>query len=171
MTVGGWAEIGLLLASVGYGTISAVVPIANAEAYVAASQVARAAGPVWVAVGIGTGQTIGKSILFYGVRRGREFPLVRHRRAVARAQPVGPVHARLRSALAGLLTLVGRKRWGLPITFVAAVVGLPPLYAVALLAGATKMRLGHFAGIVFVGRVLRFLLVAYGVVGLHLRPG
>lgn len=84
---------------------------------------------------------------------------------------MGPAQARLRRALAGLLTLVGRKRWGLPITFVAAVVGLPPLYAVALLAGATTMRLGHFAGVVFVGRVLRFLLLAYGVVGLHLRPG
>lgn len=72
MSVGGWAEIGLLLTSVAYGTISAVVPIANAEAYVAASQVAQATGPAWVALAIGTGQTIGKSILFYGVRRGRD---------------------------------------------------------------------------------------------------
>lgn len=171
MSAVGWAEIGLLVTSVGYGTLSAVVPIANAEAYVAASQVARAAGPLWVALGIGTGQTIGKSLLFYGVRRGREFPLVRQHRAVARTRPVGPAQAWLRSGLAQLLTLVGRKRWGLPITFVAAVVGLPPLYAVALLAGATTMRFGHFASIVFVGRVLRFLLVAYGVVGLHLWPG
>lgn len=167
----GWAEVGVLLTSAGFGVLSAVIPLANAEAYVFASQVARTAGPVWVALGLGTGQAIGKCLLFYGVRRGRELPLVRHRRAAARTRPVGPTRAWLRRALATTLGLVGRKRWGLPITFVAAVVGLPPLYAVALLAGATRMRLLHFAAVVLVGRVLRFLLVAYGVGGLHLGRG
>jgi len=167
----GWAELGMLLTSVGFGVLSAIVPLANAEAYVVASQMARTAAPVWIALGVGTGQTIGKVILFYGVRRGREFPLVRHGRAVARHQTVGPVRARLRRVLTTLLALVGRRRWGLPITFVAAVVGVPPLYAVALLAGATTMPLRYFAPVVFLGRVLRFLLVAYGIGGLHPHPG
>ena len=66
-------------------------------------------------------------------------------------------------ALQFLLRLVGTKRWGLPITLLAAVVGIPPLYAVALLAGATTMKLRYFAPVVLVGRITRFLLVAYGV--------
>jgi membrane protein YqaA with SNARE-associated domain len=49
----------------------------------------------------------------------------------------------------------------------AAVVGLPPLYAVALLAGATKMRLGWFALFLLVGRGARFVLVATGFRGIH----
>jgi membrane protein YqaA with SNARE-associated domain len=167
MGVIGWAEVAALLTSVGFGTLSAVLPVANAEAYVAASQFSHAAGPVAVVVGIAVGQTIGKILLFYGVRRGKEFKGVRHRRAVLRMRPVGPARARFRASVRSLLTLVGRKRWGLPITFVAAVVGLPPLYAVALLAGATRMRLHHFGAVVLVGRLLRFVLVAYGVEGLH----
>ena len=79
---------------------------------------------------------------------------------------MGPARARFRVLVARLLELVGRKRWGLPIVLLAAVVGLPPLYAVALLAGATTMRLGHFASAVLVGRCARFVLLALGVGGL-----
>ena len=163
----GWSEVAALLTSVGFGTLSAVVPVANAEAYVAANQLVHAAGPLAVVIGVALGQTLGKVLLFYGVRRGKNAPFVRHRRAALRAHPVGPARARFRAAVRALLDLVGQKRWGLPITFVAAVVGLPPLYAVALLAGATRMRLVYFGGVVLVGRLLRFVLVAYGVQGLH----
>lgn len=162
----GWAEVVAMLTSAGFGVLSAVIPLANAEAYVFASQLSRTAGPLPVTIGIAVGQTIGKVLLFYGVRRGKEFRGIRRRRAVLRNQTVGPTRARLRRAFAFLLTLVGQKRWGLPITFVAAVVGLPPLYAVALLAGATRMRVGYFAAVVLAGRLLRFALVAYGVDGL-----
>jgi membrane protein YqaA with SNARE-associated domain len=163
----GWAEAAALATSVGFGTLSAVLPVANAEAYVAAAQISHAAGPVAVVLGVALGQTLGKVLLFYGVRRGKEFKVVRHRRAELRAHAVGPARARFRAAVRSLLALVGQKRWGLPITFVAAVVGLPPLYAVALLAGATRMRGSYFGGVVLVGRLLRFVLVAYGVHGLH----
>lgn len=162
-----WAELAALLTSVGFGALSAVLPVANAEAYVAASQFSHAADPVAVVVGIAVGQTIGKVLLFYGVRQGKELTVVRHRRAALRIRPVGPARARFRASVRSLLTLVGKKRWGLPITFVAAVVGLPPLYALALLAGATRMRLQYFGAVVLVGRLLRFVLVAYGVGGLN----
>lgn len=165
----GWTELGELLTSVGYGVLSAVIPLVNAETYVVASQVSALAGPVPVAVGIGVGQTIGKVLLFLGVRRGRQFPFVKRERRRLRHRAVGPVRQRFRQAVATLLALVGRERWGLPIVLLAAVGGLPPLYAVALLAGATRMRLGWFALTVLVGRVLRFVLVAQGV-GV-LRPG
>jgi membrane protein YqaA with SNARE-associated domain len=167
----GWAEVLALLTSIGFGTVSAIFPVVNAEAYVFASQVSHTAGPLPVALGIAVGQTVGKVVLFYGVRRGKEVRGVRHRRAALRSRPVSPTRAQLRRVLQALLGLVGRKRSGLPITFVAAVVGVPPLYAVALLAGATRMRLGYFAAVVLVGRSLRFALVAYGVGGLGLWDG
>jgi membrane protein YqaA with SNARE-associated domain len=69
--------------------------------------------------------------------------------------------------MAKLLDLVGQERWGLPIVLVAAIVGIPPLYAVALLAGATTMKPLWFGLTVLVGRLCRFLLVASGFHGLH----
>jgi membrane protein YqaA with SNARE-associated domain len=163
----GWSDVGALVTSVGFGTLSAVLPLASAEAYVVASQVSRAAGPVSVALGLAVGQTIGKVLLFYGVRRGKDSRMVRHRRAALRVRPVGPARAWLGTVIGLLLALVGQKRWGLPITFVAAVVGVPPLYAVALLAGATRMRLAYFAAVVLAGRAVRFVLMAYGLEGVH----
>jgi hypothetical protein len=148
----GWPELLALLTSIGYGVLSALVPLINAEAYVVASQVTAVAGAVPVAVGVAIGQTGGKAAMFYAVRRGRELPSVRRKREARLARPAGPRTLRWRAFVARLLELVGDPRWGLPITFVAAFVGIPPLYAVALLAGATTM-----------SGVLRFVLVALGV--------
>jgi membrane protein YqaA with SNARE-associated domain len=158
-----WGVLVAWLTSVAFGVVSAIVPVINAEVYVLVSQVSAVAGIVPVAVGVGVGQTVGKCLLFLGVRRGRRFRFVREHRAKARTEPRGRLGQAWHDAIQVLLRLVGTKRWGLPITLLAAVVGFPPLYAVALLAGATTMKLRHFAPVVLVGRVTRFLLVAYGV--------
>ena len=158
-----WGVLLAWLTSVAFGVVSAIVPVVNAELYVLASQVTLEVGVVPIAVGVGIGQTIGKCLLFYGVRRGRQFRFVREHRQKVRDRPRGRVRQALHDTIQFLLRLVGTKRWGLPITFVAALVGIPPLYAVALLAGATKMKLRYFAPVVLMGRITRFLLVAYGV--------
>jgi membrane protein YqaA with SNARE-associated domain len=163
----GWAELVALLTSIGFGIVSAIVPIVNAEAYVIASQVSAVVGPIPIAIGIAIGQTAGKLVLFFGVREGKELRFVKHRREIQKQRPVGPARAKFRAVIAKLLDLVGQERWGLPIVLVAAVVGFPPLYAVALLAGATTMRPLWFGLTVFVGRLCRFLLVASGFHGLH----
>jgi membrane protein YqaA with SNARE-associated domain len=163
----GWAELVALLTSIGFGTVSAVVPIVNAEAYVIASQMSAVTGPIPIAIGIAMGQTVGKLLLFFGVREGKELSFIKHRREVRKQRPVGPTRARFRAAMAKLLDLVGKERWGLPIVLVAAIVGFPPLYAVALLAGATTMSPVWFGLTVLVGRLCRFLLVATGFYGLH----
>jgi membrane protein YqaA with SNARE-associated domain len=156
-----------LLTSIGFGTVSAIVPVVNAEAYVIASQMSAVIGPIPIAIGVAIGQTMGKLVLFFGVREGKELPFIKHRREVRQERPVGPARARFRAAMAKLLDLVGQERWGLPIVLVAAIVGFPPLYAVALLAGATTMRPIWFGLTVLVGRLCRFLLVASGFQGLH----
>ncbi len=165
----GWAELGELVTSIGYGVLSALVPLANAEGYVVVSGMSSIGRAVPVVAGIALGQTLGKVLLFLGVRRGKQFPFVRRERVRLRRQSVGPARRKLRRTLTGLLRLVGEKRWGLPIVLLAAVVGFPPLYAVALLAGATRMRIGWFAAAVLLGRTIRFVLVARGVAVLH--PG
>lgn len=165
----GWPKLVALVTSLGFGVLSAVFPFANAEAYVIASQVSMVAGVLPIAVGVGVGQTVGKLVLFVSVRQGRQTGVF-HRRPPesARTRRLGPARTRLRQVVRQLLVLVGTKRWGLPIVFLAAVLGLPPLYAVALLAGATQMKLGWFALLVLVGRLGRFVLVALGFGGHHL---
>jgi membrane protein YqaA with SNARE-associated domain len=163
----GWAELGELVTSFGFGVLSALVPLANAESYVLVSGMASIGRAVPVVAGVALGQTLGKVLLFLGVRRGKQFPLVRKKRKELRLRPVGATRVRIRRAVATLLRLVGEKRWGLPIVLLAGIAGFPPLYAVALLAGATRMRLGWFAAAVLVGRTIRFVLVARGVAILH----
>ena len=163
----GWPELVALLSSLGFGLVSAVVPIASAEVYVAASQVTAVAGPIPIAVGVGIGQSVGKLLLFLAIRRGRDFWLVRRRdRPVRTPAEAGRFRAWLRRLVARLLELVGSHVWGLPIVLLAAVIGLPPLYAVTLLAAASRMRAPWFCLVVIIGRVTRFVLVALGVAGL-----
>lgn len=164
----GWPELLALLTSLAYGVVSAIVPFANAEAYVIASQVTAVAGPVPVAVGVGLGQSVGKLLLFVAVRRGRDVWFLRRRHDHESDQghdqrPAGPLRTRIRAFLARLIELVGTNRWGLPIVALAAVIGIPPLYAVALVAGASRMRALWFWLVVAVGRVTRFVLVGLGV--------
>ncbi|MFP5282211.1 MAG: hypothetical protein ACLGIF_02025, partial [Actinomycetes bacterium] len=85
------------------------------------------------------------------------------RRSNISGRPSGRVRRQVRVIIAWLLALVGTKRWGLPIVFLAAVVGLPPVYAVSLLAGATTMATHWFFLTVLVGRILRFVLLAVGI--------
>ena len=159
----GWPEIVAFLTSIGFGALSAVFPLANAESYVIASQVSAVAGAVPIALGVGIGQTIGKLSLFVGVRSGKNSRFFHSHQQKVRSQPMSSGRRQFRAMMRRLLVLVGTKRWGLPIVFLAAVVGIPPLYAVALLAGATRMKIVLFALVVLVGRMARFVLFALGV--------
>ena len=167
MSLFGWPDVVALVTSVGFGVVSAVFPLVNAETYVVASQVSAVAGPVSIAIGVAVGQAVGKLILFLAVRRGRESRLIRRRHHPPADRPVGALRTRLKIWIAWLLALVGNPRWGLPIVGIAAIIGVPPLYAVALLAGATRMRAVWFVLVVAAGRLTRFVLVALGIGGLQ----
>jgi membrane protein YqaA with SNARE-associated domain len=162
----GWADLVAILTSIGYGAASALFPPVNAEAYVIVSQLSAGAGALPIAIGVAVGQTIGKLALFYSVRAGRDSRFVRHRRERARSRPRSPLRQRLDAAVDWLLALLGRKRWGLPIVLMAALVGIPPLYAVALIAGATQMKASWFGLTVLGGRIARFVLIAEGSINL-----
>jgi membrane protein YqaA with SNARE-associated domain len=166
MGEGDWANLIAFVTSIGYGVASAIFPMVNAEAYVVLSQVSAVLGALPIAVGLGIGQTIGKLALFYSVRAGKDSRFFRHRRQQSRERRKGPARLRFDAAIAWLLRLVGTKRWGLPIVLVAAIFGIPPLYAVALLAGATTMKAYWFGLMVLIGRITRFILIAEGSLNL-----
>lgn len=144
-----------LVALVGLGFASALIPVINIEAYLAIREAVSEVGSVWTlalvaAVGQMAGKLlwyqIGASSLGWGwVRRRAEKPKAQARLELWRAR----THERPR--FAGALVLV------------SAFTGLPPFAILAVLAGQLRMSLVLFLSLGLVGRWMRFALVLGGV--------
>lgn len=146
-----------------FGVGSALVPVISAEAgaIAAASMDTR----FWMVpvILIGVGHTLGKVLLFTGVRRGFRW-VMRYRR---KSEVVSPPRTRLGRRLAEwsrrLVELLGQPVASGPIMFVSALIGFPPLLVVAVAAALSTTSLRLFAATVLCGRVLRFLIIAFPV--------
>lgn len=144
-----------LLAVLGVGFASALVPVINIEAYLGVIAALDDPGDVWVvslvaAVGQMAGKLIwyllGKSSLDWGwVRRRLDKPKQQARLERWRSRTDE------RPVLAGALVLV------------SALVGFPPFAIVAVVAGQLRMNLVLFLSLGLVGRWLRFAAVLGGV--------
>jgi membrane protein YqaA with SNARE-associated domain len=154
-----------LLLAVGFGIGSAVVPVLNAEAYVLGAGVSGALDPVLAAIGVSVGQTIGKLAMFLAVRYRPGY-------AARKSKEPKPVDLDTRwgrfvqwnrDISKRLLDAMSDRRWGVPVTLLSASVGVPPLYGVALIGGASRMGVVAFGLSVLVGRGARFVLLALGV--------
>jgi len=154
-----------LALAVGFGIGSAVIPVMNAEAYVLGVGVSGALDPVVAAVGVSVGQTIGKIAMFLAVRYRPGY-------AAKKDKEPKPVNldtrrGRLiqwnRGVSKRLLDALSDRRWGIPVTLLSSAVGVPPLYGVALIAGASRMGVITFSLSVLAGRLARFITLALGV--------
>jgi len=138
------------------GFASALLPFVNAEALAAgASRTNKDLMPI-VVVALAAGQTIGKLALFE--LSGRGASRLGHRTHTP------PVHTRAvwrwaSRSMTGIQTASSK----LPVVAVSALTGVPPLAAVAVAAGTTQTHRSAFAAACFVGRTLRFSLIAYGL--------
>ncbi|MET1058239.1 MAG: VTT domain-containing protein [Nocardioides sp.] len=146
-------EAGLALV---YGVVSALVPVVNAEAYalVLAGRTHPALA-IPMVLALAAGQTVGKLVLFEAARRGsgrleRRFATRSEGRAARWAE-------RIRDSLRS-------RRTGLPMVLASASLGLPPLAAVSLAAGASGQRHWEFGVVCLVGRTARFALLVLPVV-------
>lgn len=138
------------------GLVSALLPFVNAEALAAgASRANKELMPV-VVVALAAGQTIGKLMLFEVARRGATRLAGRTHRPPIRTRTISRMVSR---QMVGLQAASSR----LPVVAVSALTGLPPLAAVAVAAGTTQTNRTGFATACFVGRTLRFALIAYGL--------
>jgi len=152
--------------AVAFGAGSAVVPILNAEAYVLGAGVSGALDPVTAAVGVAVGQTAGKVAMFLAVRYRPGYATAHKAGEPATldlSSRWGRFRQRVRDVSAAMLRLLGDVRYGVPVTLISSFGGIPPLYPVALIAGASRMRLAGFTLAVLIGRALRFVLLALGV--------
>ena len=146
-------------AAIGTGIASALIPIVNAEAAMIAAAIASPpALTVLIAIGIAVGQTIGKVAMYEGARQGID----RHRLKHVPKPRVEMGRWRRRMAeLNDWMIAMMKGRWSSNgILFASASVGIPPLFATTIVAGAAKTRRLDFIVCCLTGRVARFLVMA-----------
>jgi membrane protein YqaA with SNARE-associated domain len=154
-----------LALAVGFGIGSAVIPVLNAEAYVLVGGGSGALDPVVAAIGVSVGQTIGKVAMFLAVRYrpGYAKKVAKEPKPVNLDTRWGRFVQWNRNVSKRLLDAMSDRRWGIPVTLLSASVGIPPLYGVALIGGASRMGVVTFGLSTLVGRLARFITLALGV--------
>jgi membrane protein YqaA with SNARE-associated domain len=135
----------LLFSLFAASVVSSLVPVVNAEALVLGAVLAAPPALTLAIVVMATaGQVLGKVILYQG---GMGL-------AASKRAEKSPRARELTERLAGR---PGMLRLAL---FASATTGLPPLYVMAVVSGATRLPLGIFALLCTSGRVIRFYALA-----------
>lgn len=131
--------------------VSAWVPFIPIEAYLLALLSRTSVTPGWMAIAAAAGQTTGKALIFLSARG-----IVRSERILRwRAKREHRNAARWGSWVTTKMDGKG----GLPVVFLSAVVGMPPLLLLTVIAGGSRMSLTGFIAVTAVGRWIRFFLV------------
>ncbi len=135
-----WVAASLYLSCYGLAVASAMLPWLNAEAIVLSLCTAARSWPALAVIALlaTAGQVTGKGAMYWMARTGAG-----QARLPARAQ-------RWQARLAR------RSTHPIAWVFLSAVVGVPPLYLVTLLAGAARVSFGRFLAAAAVGRLLHF---------------
>ena len=138
-----------------FSVASALIPILNVEAYLAAVAIKAQNLSDWqlAAVG-GAGQSVGKVVWYFAGIHSLKVRWIRQKMATEKWQLS---YARWHERIVGRPALAGT------ISFTSAVTGFPPLAVIAVLAGTLRMNFALFLATVFVGRSIRFWLVLAGV--------
>jgi membrane protein YqaA with SNARE-associated domain len=143
-----------VLALLGVGFVSALVPLVNIEAYLGVRGSVADVGAVWtLAFAAALGQMAGKVVWYYLGANALSWGWVRRKVETPKAQ------ARLEKWRTRTQTkpLVAGS-----LVFLSAFSGFPPFAIVAVLAGQLRMNLGLFFVLGLVGRWLRFAAVLGG---------
>jgi membrane protein YqaA with SNARE-associated domain len=150
------ARVGLPLATFLYCVASGFIPVLNAEVFLvaAAALAPRELLPV-IPVLAAAGQMVAKSGMYLGGRGVVRLPSEKRK-----------------ADLDALRARVARWRSKDLLVLVSASVGLPPFFAVAILAGTLRFPFARFLLAGFVGRVVRFgAVVAVPALGRRLVAG
>ena len=148
------AHVGIYGAAFVIGMISSIVPLISAEVFVAVTCVTVTRQPVDVAVVgvlVAIGQMVMKVPMYYGSRGAGK---------LVRPAPDGRIARALRWVER---TAIDRWRaYPTALTFVSASTGVPPFYALVLLAGAIEMPAIKFMTVGMIGRLIRFVTIGLG---------
>lgn len=133
--------LGLALATYAYCLVSGLVPVVNTEVYLlSVSALAPRHVALTLILASTCGQMTAKSLMYLVGRGALKLPLGRH-------------EARLEQAGAALQRWRGRTDL---LLFASAFTGLPPFYALSIVAGTLRHNFARFFCAGFLGRLLRF---------------
>ncbi|MEV7397047.1 VTT domain-containing protein [Aeromicrobium sp. NPDC092404] len=171
----GGEELALIGAAIAVGIGAALLPVfVNAEVYVVTMGATVDSKPflaVLILIHV-IATTIGKAFVFQLARRGTNkirmvTPKPPRNRVMAVSRSLGHRLARTRLAKGikkvsdWLLSLLDRPYSGGLTAFMSSLIGVPPLAIVTILAGASKQPQWLFLTMVFTGRLLQFLAIAF----------
>jgi membrane protein YqaA with SNARE-associated domain len=165
--------LGLTLGLFGGGLASGLVPVVNAEALLGAAVAGEPAAWMLLVLGMTSGQSVAKVLIYLTARDGSE-RLGRLHLVAPRLTRVGgrtPCSAAgrrktppvLRAAWAWSLCHLRTPVAGTAVVTMSALVGLPPLVVVSGMAGMARLRLALFVPACFAGRLARFALIAWPI--------
>jgi len=142
------------LAAVGVAFVSALLPVVNIEAYVAAVSAGAVGENLWLLCAlVAVAQMAGKVVWFYAGANALRLGWLRRRMSTPRRA------AQLRR---WRQRVGGRPSIAAATVFTAAAASLPPLAVVSVLAGQLRVPLALFLAVGTTGRFLRFLTLAHG---------
>jgi membrane protein YqaA with SNARE-associated domain len=137
-----WVAVG---AALGAGFVSGAVTIALAEATaLGAGAVESSSLRIFVIVAFTVGHVAGKGLWYWAGTQERRITHPSLRRWIDRAHDLAAQHPTL----------------SLSVTFTSAAVSLPPFHVMAIAAGIVRTPAVPFFAVAFVGRLLRFGLIA-----------
>ncbi|MRJ76732.1 hypothetical protein GEV29_09305 [Aeromicrobium sp. SMF47] len=171
----GLEELGLIGSAIAVGLGAAVLPVfINAELYVVAIGATVDSRPflAFLILVHVIATTIGKMFVFQLARRGtNKIRMVEPRpprngvslkmRAAGRRLARTRLSRGIKRASDWLLTLLDRPYSGGLTAFMSSLTGVPPLAIVTILAGASKQPQWLFLTMVFTGRLIQFLAIAF----------
>jgi membrane protein YqaA with SNARE-associated domain len=145
----------LLLLTLGFGVVSAVIPVFNMEAYISVVYARSQQHSALEVAFIGSlGQNIGKLVWYYVSRGAVDIPWLRKRMDTPKRQAQ---FERWRTYVQGRPVFSGL------LTFASAAAGFPPFFAMAMVAGTLRMNVVVFFVAGLVGRTLFFWAWLLGV--------
>ena len=145
----------LLLLTLGFGAVSAVIPIFNMEAYITVTYANSDAQSALLLAFVGSlGQNLGKLVWYYICLGALDIRWLKRRMESPRRQAS---YERWSNFVQGRPMVTGL------LVFVSAAVGFPPFFAMAMVAGTLRMNVVVFFVAGLLGRTLFFWAWLLGV--------
>ncbi|MGA4507344.1 VTT domain-containing protein [Propionibacteriaceae bacterium G1746] len=155
-----WVE---LVSAIGYGMLSAIIPVFHSEAFIVAGAATKVLGAFPMSLGLAIGMTAGKMAMFWAVRHGKELRWFK-RPSTADVEP-GTWRARWRALGTRAAHLLDHPVWGKPVLLVSAMSGIPPFYPLVFVAGAGRINAWTFAALTLLGFFVRNFVLALATLG------
>jgi membrane protein YqaA with SNARE-associated domain len=145
----------LFLLTFGFGTVSAVIPIFNMEAYISVVYASTDQYPALALAFVGSlGQNLGKLVWYFASRGALDIPWLKRQLGTPKRQAQ---FERWREYVQGRPLMSGL------LTFVSAAIGFPPFFAMAMVAGTLRMNVVVFFIAGLLGRTFFFWAWLLGV--------